>query len=53
MKFLIALVILTIFIGLYTLAYLVNKRVNKPEGCKDLECNKCKLNCNRRGEYNG
>lgn len=52
MKFLIAFLLLIVFIGLYIVAYLLNLKVNKPTNCKNLECNVCKLSCNKRGEDN-
>ncbi len=52
MKYLIALIILIILITLYVLAYLFNSKVDKPSNCKELTCEGCKLNCNKRGEIN-
>lgn len=52
MNYLIALLTLIIFIGLYIGAYYLNSKIDRPKTCKELKCEGCKLNCDKRGEYN-
>lgn len=52
MKYLIAIAVLAVLIAIYTCGYILNNKISKPENCKDIDCNGCKLTCNKRsGEY--
>jgi len=45
-KYIIAIVIVVIIVGLYVFSFLLNEKTEKPEGCEDLSCSGCKAdNC--------
>lgn len=50
MKYVIASAILIGLFILYVIFYIMNSKTDKPKECKDIECNICKLNCNKRRE---
>ena len=50
MDYILAVIILAILITMYVLGCYLNSKVNKPEGCKTLECEQCGLKCHRRRE---
>ena len=50
MKYIIATAILIGLFILYVVFYIMNSKTDKPEGCLEVDCNICKLNCNKRRE---
>ena len=50
MKYCIAIVILVVLTAIYVGGYLLNNKIDKPSNCKDIDCQGCSLNCNKRGE---
>jgi hypothetical protein len=50
MNYIISILVLFIFIGLYVVIYLSNSKIKKPKCSKDIECNGCNLNCNKRSQ---
>ena len=49
MEYLIGGLVLVVFIGLYVFTYSLNKKTEKPEGVKAIDCKGCKaLNCGER-----
>lgn len=49
MKYLIAIVIIGVFVSIYVVGYYLNGKTKKPENCKQIDCEGCKINCNKRG----
>jgi hypothetical protein len=49
MKYLISILIMAILIAIYVLGYCLNSKTKKPDNCKQIECEGCKLDCNKRG----
>ena len=49
MKQLIAILVLGIFIAIYTFGYYLNSNTKKPKNCKQINCEGCKINCNKEG----
>ncbi|MFO7969233.1 MAG: hypothetical protein ACQERX_00195 [Bacillota bacterium] len=49
MEFVIAGIVLALFIGLYVFTYSLNEKTEKPEGTKAIDCKGCKaINCGER-----
>jgi len=53
MKYIIAILILVFIFCLYGISYVINSKVNKPNCCKDIKCEFCNLNCNKRSDIEG
>lgn len=53
MKYIIAILILILIFGVYVITYIINSKTNKPDGCKELKCEGCNMDCNKRSDING
>lgn len=49
MEYLISIFTIGIFVIIYVLGYYLNSKTKKPENCKEIDCQGCKINCNKRG----
>lgn len=49
MEYLIAILVLVVFVAIYVLSYLFNANTKKPDNCKQIDCQGCKINCNKKG----
>lgn len=49
MKYVIAILTMAVFITIYLVAFYINSKIEKPSNCKELSCQECNLNCNKRG----
>lgn len=49
LKYVIAIAIIVVIVGLYLWSYAINAKTEKPEGCEDVSCSGCAVdNCATR-----
>ena len=50
MNYIFAFLVISVLITVYIFGYLLNNNISKPENCKEIECQGCRLNCDKRSE---
>lgn len=50
MKAIISVIVLLVFVAIYSVSYIINNKIEKPKNCKELECEICSLDCYKKNK---